>query len=391
MRSITVGIAALLVVLAGYGIAEASVLTLSIEFGTTQLSLDGSNGPLTTTYTVKGAVTGNTTDDAGKWGEVLVLNGGISSVTVDQYYTSSNGGQIKQPGSPAAGFPASVTAANPPFNGSGSKGSTVNAGRVPAFGGAGGIDNTYVSRSPFSGVDDYVNFDNYPAVSVLPTFAEGNGTAITLYTGSITAIANGTVNVLVDRDLDLVGLISATVYKLNAGGLYIDRVDTIVPATATIYVGNQVTNVAPVIDSIVPSSVTEADWTREPGWNNLEHKVIAPIVATAHDDDAGDTLSYTWILESSAALPGGGQTLPVGENSAILNLSLQDLVNAGFVLPLYVGDNDPTYDWILTLTIDDGNGHSATSADIPVFVPEPATMGLLAFGVVALLRRRRRA
>jgi hypothetical protein len=37
------------------------------------------------------------------------------------------------------------------------------------------------------------------------------------------------------------------------------------------------------------------------------------------------------------------------------------------------------------------DGEFSDAAMIPVFIPEPATIGLLAFGVVGLLKRRRRA
>jgi len=387
MRLITVAAAALLVMLGAYGIADGSTVTLSIVVdapvvgGMYQLDNVGD----TVTYTVYGLVDAPATNDGFGDPVYSILKGGLDTYIVDQFYTGT--GQISNTSKTGPNAGKATTVIPAPFTTYGQNGFLVDVGgsKTGGFPGVGGVVSTG------GGMSFPESFAYWESTAAKATYEIGNGSAAALFTGTIQAVANGTVDISVV--MEKVGTVwQSNLWTTSSEGLLPVPVETVIPGSAVVHVGPpETTNVAPVIDSIVPSSVTEADWSREPGWDNLEHKVIAPIVATAHDDDAGDTLSYTWILESSAALPGGGQTLPVGENSAILNLSLQDLVNAGFVLPLYVGDNDPTYDWILTLTIDDGNGHSATSADIPVFVPEPATMGLLAFGVVALLRRRRRA
>jgi hypothetical protein len=147
---------------------------------------------------------------------------------------------------------------------------------------------------------------------------------------------------------------------------------------ATLTFGAVVTNTPPTKPTVNPTEVLESSWTKEPGWNNLLHSV--QITASSTDADS-DPLTYLWTMT------GGGKTNQplTGETGSVLNLTLQKLFDLGFVLP-----DKPGETWMLTVKAFDGKDYSV-GTDIPVFVPEPATIGLLAFGVVGLLRRRRRA
>jgi hypothetical protein len=138
-------------------------------------------------------------------------------------------------------------------------------------------------------------------------------------------------------------------------------------------------NTAPTV-SIPGGDVTEPSWSDEPGWNNLAHSVT---VTAAGVDAESDPLTYAWTITK----PGGASKL-LGATGAVLNLTLAEIASLG--LPAYVGENDPSYDWSLSVVANDGL-LSSTPAVIGVFVPEPTTIGLLAFGVVGLLKRRRRA
>ena len=74
-----------------------------------------------------------------------------------------------------------------------------------------------------------------------------------------------------------------------------------------------------------------------------------------------------------------------GETNATLELTLARLDALGLILPDFPGEV-----WTLSVTAFDGLATS-DPATIGVFIPEPTTMGLLGFGIVALLKRRRRA
>ena len=69
------------------------------------------------------------------------------------------------------------------------------------------------------------------------------------------------------------------------------------------------------------------------------------------------------------------------------------LMDKGVILPAdgtQVLTNPENYIYTLQMFAFDGTDTTASNS-INVFVPEPATIGLLGFGVVGLLKRRRRA
>jgi hypothetical protein len=392
MRILTVAAVALLVVLAGSGIADASVVpvvTLSVEGLTTQLSLDNSNGPLYTTYTVYATVTGNTTDDT--FG--FTLYGGVASWMIDQMYSPSGiiGHYPVQPPPPgnATSVAANITVMSP-FTAVVAKGNIVEVwSPSPPT-----PPQTYI-RTGTSGVDNTTGAEALPASKFAyydPPYATpyqlGNldasgGVKVALFSGRIDAKANGGV------DLTFAGQANTVlVWKLNADGLYSSIATSVVPAMAHINVGPPpVTNTAPVMDSVSPNPVLETTWTHEPGWNNPAHTVV--MTATAHDAD-NNPLTFIWMMTNPN--PGGTSHQLTGD-AAVFNLTIAELL-AKFPGELPAGKGIPgyLYDWDLAVQAYDGTVVSSNTIHVPVFVPEPATIGLLSFGIVgALLRRRRRA
>jgi len=127
------------------------------------------------------------------------------------------------------------------------------------------------------------------------------------------------------------------------------------------------------------AGVLETDWSTEPGWNNPLHTVTVTALGA---DGESDPLTYAWTMtkpgEDPLPLTGMG-------TDGVLTLTIADIASLG--LPPVPGVGEI---WNFSVVANDGPGDSAP-AGIDVFVPEPATIGLLAFGVVGLLKRRRRA
>jgi hypothetical protein len=358
MRLFTVATAALLVVLAGYGIAGASVLTLSVQFADTQLSLDGTNGPTSTTYTVYGVVTDNTTED----GFGGTLNGGILSYETNQAYTGAGTIEHVRAAGPPIVFNAATTS-QAPFTALAVKGTLDPAsGTTP---GTAGVAGTYGTAAlPSDKFDYYTSADPYQM---------GNGTPVALYTGSITALADGAVTVNID------GLGNTLVWTINGSGLQSAAPDTIVGATATLNVGN--VGPTPTFDITTPD-VTEADWSGPGGWNNPARMVH---IAGQGTGGAG-ALTYEWKVTNNL-----GETQTLDETTAEFDLTIGELMNKfGTLPPPYASGATPgsEYYWTLIGTASDGTATS-DPASISLFVPEPATIALLGFGVVGLLKRRR--
>jgi len=148
---------------------------------------------------------------------------------------------------------------------------------------------------------------------------------------------------------------------------------------ATGVVGDTLTfgAVIPTVTITTPD-VAEGDWTQEPGWKNPLHTVSIAVNST-------NATSFVWKLTNPNA---GGTTETLPYTTEDIELTMADIMAAfGTQVPLAGGIEDYNYDWTLQVTVNGGT----VSDSISVFVPEPATMGLLAFGVVGLLKRRRRA
>lgn len=146
-------------------------------------------------------------------------------------------------------------------------------------------------------------------------------------------------------------------------------------------IGGGTANEVPTV-ALPDGDVLESGWNGPGGWNNPARSVTVTAVGDDPDGENGD-LSYEWKMMAA----GGGEKV-LSETGAVLNLTLAEIESLG--LPAYVGPGDASYDWTLSVTANDGTDTSS-AAQIGVFVPEPTTMGLLGFGVLALLKRRRRA
>jgi len=386
MRKITVAIAALLVVFAGSGIAGASVVTLSIEINATKINEglpnEMYNIPLvggTATYTVYGLVTDNTTDDGLGSGADSILHGGFATYIVDQFYTSG-AGQISNTGktAPPANVGKATTTIPTLFSPYAQNGFLIDESGVKrgalGFPGIGGVVSSGGGMNMPS--DLYAYYES----GKKPDYEVGNGTKTVLFTGTIQAVADGIVDISVV--MEKVGSVwQSNLWTVNAEGLQQLPADVVNPGSAKLLVGPPVVTNNPPEVSIPGGDVLEEDWSKEPGWNNLEHTVV--ITAEGVDDGKPmppGALSYEWIMTR----PGVGSVI-LGEDGGVLTLKLDDIKSLG-PLPDYPGEI-----WNLSVTAFDGEKYSVP-AGIGVFVPEPATIGLLSFGIVgALLRRRRRA
>jgi hypothetical protein len=140
-------------------------------------------------------------------------------------------------------------------------------------------------------------------------------------------------------------------------------------------------NEAPTIKSVSKSQITESDWdiNGQLVYNGDAHSMD---VSAVGEDADGDAVSFRWKMNK----PGGG-SVTLAETGAALHMTIADIKSLG--LPDWTGPGTANI-WDLTVEAFDGTAYSAPTI-IPTFVPEPATMGLLAFGVVGLLKRRRRA
>ncbi len=223
MRTLTIAAIAMLVVLAGSGFAGAADLTLTIDLADSQLAVGE-----TTTYTVYGMVTDNTTNDG--FGDPVFseLNGGLISYMVDQTYTGTGTAKhARAPGPPIPTFTAAATTIQAPYGAATHKGDIVNTSWVPDSAGTGGVDNTFGTQLP---LQPYSLYDYYEP-SKRPGFEYGNATPVALFTGTIEALALGTVDVQVNWEPG-----HCSVYKVDSAGLHMAVPDTVVPGMATLLI-----------------------------------------------------------------------------------------------------------------------------------------------------------
>ena len=203
----------MLLVFMGSGVAGASVLTLTIDLDDNQLAVGE-----TTTYTVYGMVTENTTND-GIGNPESELKGGLHRFRVDQVYTGTGTARHAH-----FRVHTAATSIQSPFGALHSYGNVVSTARVPDSSGTGGTADT----SGATAVPG-ISFDYYDPTDRL-YWEYGNGIPVALFTGKIEALTLGIVVVEVMEGYPG----QCGVFKTRNSGLYIDVVDTVVPGMATL-------------------------------------------------------------------------------------------------------------------------------------------------------------
>jgi hypothetical protein len=405
MRKLTVAAAALLVVLAGTGIAGASVMTLTVVVDNTTLYMDGNMGPTSTMYHVYASASGNTFQIPAGQGTVspFTFYGGVRAFEINARFTTATG-QLHptiDTGSVGAAYATAIFndadhVSDQPGGGSiptafltqaFSGGIIVNSAHTANPDGVGGLGLDAPGKGVGGRMGDSTSSTAYrasPMTNSTKKFTYGNtdspytgfNTAVWLYSGELNAVAPGAVTV----NLDLVGAntrlwqLDAT-YKLAWGTA---------PTTMNGTSFEVTINPNPPTVSIPGGDVLEKDWdVSSGGWNDLGHWVDVTAVGSDPDNGPVTPLTYEWIMSK----PGSGSQV-LGETGAVLNLTLAEIASLG--LPPYVGKDDPSYHWGLSVRAYDGVAYS-DPAEIGVFVPEPATMSLLALGGLALLKRKRKS
>jgi hypothetical protein len=227
----------MLVVLVGVGVTGASVVTLTVSLSNTQLSLDNSNGPTYTTYTVYASVTDNTTDDGYGDPTYSILHGGVSSFVINQMYTPSGvigHYPVQPPPPPNATSAIANTSVQSPFNALVENG-TIRTGTYPTWTasrtGTSGVKQTFGAEA-LSG-NKFVYYQTGLDYYQMGNLEVSGGTPVALYTGRIDAKANGAVDLTFAADR-----LNTLVWTVNNTGLQTALTDTVVPATAHINVSS---------------------------------------------------------------------------------------------------------------------------------------------------------
>jgi hypothetical protein len=131
----------------------------------------------------------------------------------------------------------------------------------------------------------------------------------------------------------------------------------------------------------------ESAWTGPGGWGADGHNIT--LDGSGSSDPDGTIASYEWKITQPAGAGGLSSVFKTGSGapgSFVFNLGAD--FPAGWAVP------DPSLDptpllYGLTLTVTDKGG-AMNSASTTLFIPEPATLGLLGLAGLAALRRRRR-
>lgn len=225
MRLITVATAAMLVVLAGAGIAGASVVTISIT-----LDNPAVNPGESTTYEVKAIVADN------YWAfpsyPAYDLKGGLASFLVNMNYSSTDGGVAHHKegsGPPPLFLPNGKAAAviQAPFTAL-----TQSGDILPGSGGTDGVKNTFGTQPLISPANGFDYVGNPPGYQTMV----GYETEVLLFTGTIEAVAAGTVDIGLDW-VPNANDPTMAVYKLDTTtGAYSGQPDTVVLNGATLTV-----------------------------------------------------------------------------------------------------------------------------------------------------------
>lgn len=134
----------------------------------------------------------------------------------------------------------------------------------------------------------------------------------------------------------------------------------------------------PNADEVIPAAMTIDDrgaWQGGLGWGDP----VSWLELTAEEPPKAPIDEYEWDF-------GGGLVL----NGQTIIITIQDLIDAGYVVPDY-NDPDLETEGIIPYTLTLYQGADQSSADSGIFVPEPTTIALLGMGMGLLLRRRRRS
>lgn len=366
------------VVLAAGSAAQAATIDLTLSFNkTTGIAIDE-----VLTWTLSAVVSGNSyTLDGGP-----TVNAGFEGMSVGVSSTSNiiryQEGQGPPPARLPTGLPSTaIYNTQTPPAGFGAPSLSMS----PAYIANGGLKPVYLNLPLKSGYSD-LNFTG-DFSDLVPSLKLGNAAvgSVVYASGTAKATANGTstytpfVEYVPGTGYNLlVYTVDSSTWSVSQRPLN-NTTDVLNFHGATLTVGSA--NAAPTIQSVSKSSITESDWDIHGAhiYNDPTHSI--DISAQGHDDD-GNPLTFRWIMTK----PGtGGGTKTLAETSGLLHMTIADIASLG--LPVWGVDTNM---WDLTVEAFDGTDYSAPT-HIPTFVPEPATMGLLAFGVVSLLKRRRRA
>jgi len=369
-------------VLAVGTIAQAAVVDVTLNFSKTEGIAVGETIDWSLTIEAKDntyTASGGPTVALGVQTGVVGLNSSVAGIVEIPEGIWAAGPKTGQPtGAPATGSVVANTAAEPGGFGTPPLPVTYqySAGR--------GLEDILLSGRL---IDPDVDYDGWNGTftdveEALKRGSEGN--AVVFMSGQMTALAEGQVTYTPKVNI-VNDMANVVIYRMDEASWALSQSSAteaelnIIGQTLTVGGGsNEVPTVA-----IPGGNVLEGDWTGDGPWNNLARSVTITAEGDDPDGENGD-LTYEWTMMA----PGGADKV-LSETGAVLNLTLAEIESLG--LPAWQGPgDDPSYHWTLSVTANDGTDTS-TAAQIDVFVPEPTTMGLLGFGVLALLKRRRRA